>query len=235
MAGSHGVKRPGGSALNAGQVGAQRAAEFIVNAYGGTVSDLSSDSPNVKKQLSGVIERLGRLKSPNAQKTPGQAIADIQRRMTLYGGHIRKQSAVQSAFEQAVALFKNITANGLKVEHDKDLIEAVKAEHLALASAAYLKAIVELLKAGSGSRGSHLVLVEDGVEVHPDVKDPDTGKPLRFKPENPCLRNSILRIIMDKTAEDLFACKTVPVRPAPKDRKAFEPAWTDYRNGKIYQ
>jgi len=32
MAGTHGVKRPGGAALNAGQVGALRAAEFIANA-----------------------------------------------------------------------------------------------------------------------------------------------------------------------------------------------------------
>ena len=35
MAGTHGVKRPGGSALNAGQVGGLRAAEYIANVYGG--------------------------------------------------------------------------------------------------------------------------------------------------------------------------------------------------------
>ncbi len=235
MAGSHGIKRPGGSALNAGQVGAQRVAEYIVHAYGDSVSDLSGDSSNVKKQLSDVIERLGRLKSPNAQKTPGQVIADIQRRMTLYGGHIRSLPAAQSALQRAVALYNDISAAGLKVQTDKALIEAAQAEHLALASVAYLKAVVELLKADSGSRGSHLVLADDGIEIHADVKDPDTGNPLRFKPENPTLRNSILRITMDDSAEDLFACQTVPVRSAPKDRKAFEPAWTDYRHGKIYQ
>jgi hypothetical protein len=27
----------------------------------------------------------------------------------------------------------------------------------------------------------------------------------------------------------------VTPRPVPKERKAFEPAWQDYREGKIYQ
>ena len=39
MAGTHGVKRPGGSALNAGQVGGLRAAEYIVNVYGGDAGE----------------------------------------------------------------------------------------------------------------------------------------------------------------------------------------------------
>ena len=92
-----------------------------------------------------------------------------------------------------------------------------------------------MLKAGSGSRGSHLVLAEDGLQIHHEVKDPDTGKPLRMKPENQELRNSILRVTMDSSAEDLFVCRIIPVRPMPKERKAFEPAWGDYRNGTIYQ
>ena len=90
------------------------------------------------------------------------------------------------------------------------------------------------MKAGSGSRGSHLVLNEDGSGIHPDVKDPDTGKPLKFKQENKDLRNTIIRIQFNQAA-DKFESQTVAVRSAPKDRKAFEPAWTDYRQGKIYQ
>ena len=97
-----------------------------------------------------------------------------------------------------------------------------------------MKAIIELLEAGSGSRGSHLVLSDDGLEIHPDIKDPDTGDTLKFKPENEELRKSIIRIIFDADIENMFKCESVPVRMAPKDRKAFEPAWADYREGKIY-
>jgi hypothetical protein len=66
------------------------------------------------------------------------------------------------------------------------------------------------------------------------VIDKATGKPLKFKPENQSLRNSILQIEYDERSPDLFRCRNVEVRRAPTDRKAFEPAWQDYREGKIY-
>ena len=114
-------------------------------------------------------------------------------------------------------------------------ITAIQAEHLALTSVAYLKAVVELLGQGSGSRGSHLVLAEDGIEIHPDVIDKATGKSLKFKPENESLRNSILQIEYDEDTPDLFRCRSVELRPAPAGRKAFEPAWKDYREARIYE
>jgi hypothetical protein len=86
---------------------------------------------------------------------------------------------------------------------------------------------VTLLEQGSGSRGSHLVLSPDGVPV--------TGTEFRFKPENIDLRNSILRIEYDSEQLDLFRCENIAPRPIPSERKAFEPAWKDYREGKIYE
>ncbi len=234
MAGSHGVKRPGGSALNAGQVGAQRAAEFIVNAYQTNSQKPDLDNNQIAEQLKSVIAGLEKNKTSDNTLTPSEAIKQIQYRMTAYGGHIRNLDQVKKALAQAIELHKTIQNNGLKLESGKDIITAIQAGHLALASAAYLKAILELLKAHSGSRGSHLVLTEDGVEIHPDIKDPTTGKPLKFKAENEQLRNSVLRIQFDDTAEDLFGFENTPLRPAPTERKAFESAWANYRKGKIY-
>jgi succinate dehydrogenase/fumarate reductase flavoprotein subunit len=230
MAGSHGIKRPGGSALNAGQVGAARAAEYIANVYGSAVPDIPADQSQVRS----IIEKIEELSSPDSDLVPQEVISQIQQRMTTYGGHIRKTENAEKALTEALLLHKQIQKKGLKVEEPKDLISAIQAEHLAFASIGYLKAIVELLKAGSGSRGSHLVLTADGMEVHPDIKDPDTGEPLKFKPENQDLRNTIIRLQFDGSTGE-FKCESVPVRAAPKDRKAFEPAWTDYREGKIYQ
>jgi hypothetical protein len=95
-------------------------------------------------------------------------------------------------------------------------------------------AIVEMLAQGSGSRGSHLVLAEDGMQIHPDIVDSNTGKPLKFKREDEALRSSILRIKHDPQRPDLFACENVPVRQAPAFDKAFEPAWRDFREARIY-
>jgi len=234
MAGTHGVKRPGGSALNAGQVGGLRAAEYIVNVYDLDILDYSDIQPETDKQLSEFVERLDHYKKPSGLVAK-KVIAQIQSRMTASAGHIRELKDARRALTQALECYKQIKEQGFKLENAKDIVTAIQAEHLALTSIAYLKAIVELLEQGSGSRGSHLVLAEDGVEIHPDVINKATAKPLKFKPENQTLRNSILRIKYDYQATDLFTCENIPVRQAPADRKAFEPAWRDYREGKIYR
>jgi hypothetical protein len=159
---------------------------------------------------------------------------EIRSRMTASGGHIRELNDAQKALKEAIELYKNIQQIGFNSQDKRSFITSIQTEHLALASVGYLKAVVELLKQGSGSRGSHLVLAADGIEIHNDVIDKATDKPLKFKPENQSLRNSILQIEYDPNVKDLFTSKTIELRPAPTERKAFEPAWMDYREGKIY-
>ncbi|MFB0553460.1 MAG: FAD-binding protein [Phycisphaerae bacterium] len=233
MAGTHGVKRPGGSALNAGQTGGLRAAEYIVNVYGCELPDYSDKQPEIDKQLSDIVGDFERYASPSGLE-PKEVLEDIRSRMTASGGHIRELNDAQKALKEAVRLYKGIKQKGFNSKDTKSFITSIQAEHLALASVAYLKAVVELLKQGSGSRGSHLVLSEDGIEIHPDVIDKATGKPLKFKPENESLRSTVLQVEYDEGSPDLFRCRNIKLRPAPTDRKAFEPAWQDYREGKIY-
>jgi len=248
MAATHGVKRPGGAALNAGQVGGLRAAEYIVNVYGcpddGELEKLHNQ-PEIKQQLSQFVAGLESYKR-SAGLVPEEVIEEIQSRMTTSAGHIRELNDAGKALQEAVGLYKDIQKNGFKLQGRNGIIRAIQAEHLSLTSVAYLKAIVELLKFGSGSRGSHLVLSEDvppkagGIkpgsagQIHPDIINKATSKALRFKPENKELRDSVLQIEYDEAAPDLFRCRTIQVRPMPADRKAFEPAWQDYREGKIY-
>ncbi|MBC8471950.1 MAG: FAD-binding protein [Planctomycetes bacterium] len=233
MAGTHGVKRPGGSALNAGQTGGLRAAEYVVNVYGCELPDYSDKQTEIDSQLSDIVAGLEQFKNSSGLN-PEQALEEIRSRMTASGGHIRELNDAQKALKEAVGLYKNIQQKGFNSNSAKGVVKAIQAEHLALASVGYLKAVVELLKQGSGSRGSHLVLAKDGIEIHPDVIDKATNKPLKFKPENQSLRNSILHIEYDENSPDLFGSSIIELRPAPTERKAFEPAWMDYREGKIY-
>ena len=239
MAGTHGVKRPGGSALNAGQTGGLRAAEYIVNVYGCDPPDYSNSRAinSLDEQLTRLIERLDGYNADSANRNalaPEEVIKEVQHRITKSAGHIRELQDSRNALKEAVKLYKDIQQQGFKLEKPKCIITAIQAEHLALTGAAYLKAVAELLEQGSGSRGSHLVLAEDGIEIHQDVVNRATGKPLKFKPENESLRDSILQLEYDESSPDLFRCAEIKLRPAPADRKAFEPAWQDYRKGKIY-
>jgi len=233
MAGSHGVKRPGGSALNAGQVGGLRAAEFIVNVYGAELADYGEEKAQIEEELKKCVDKLNSL--AGGKRSGDDVIREIQHRMTTSGGHIRELNDAKKALADAVALYRSIESEGLKVDGPKDLIAAVQARQLSLGSAGYLKAMVALLEQGSGSRGSHLVVSADGNEIHPDVIDKSTGKPLRYKPENEELRKTILKVQLDEGSPDLFKAENIKPRPLPTDRKAFEPAWQDYREGKIYE
>jgi succinate dehydrogenase/fumarate reductase flavoprotein subunit len=235
MAATHGVRRPGGAALNAGQVGGLRAAEYITNVYPPESDTNHPDNQaQIKQQLSQFISKLDGYKS-SAGLVAQEVIEEIQTRMTASAGHIRELNDARNALKEAIQLYKDIQTHGVRLQNHSDIIRAIQAEHLALTSVAYLMAIVELLKLGSGSRGSHLVVSEDGTQIHPNIINRTTGQALRFKPENKQLRDSVLQIEYDQNSADLFRSTSIPVRPIPTDRKAFEPGWRDYREGKIYR
>jgi succinate dehydrogenase/fumarate reductase flavoprotein subunit len=233
MAGTHGVKRPGGSALNAGQVGGLRAAEYMVNVYGCELPDYSKYQKQIDKQLDQMLARFALGKKLNGPM-PKQVIKRIQKQMTASAGHIRELRSARKALKQTVELHENILKNGISLHGKKELIWAIRAENMVLTSMAFLRAICRLLELGAGSRGSHLVIANDGVEIHPDIIAGKTPKTLRFRPENVDLRDSILRVEYDDSLKNYFRCDSIEPREAPADRMAFEPAWRDFREGKIY-
>ncbi|MHC4334325.1 MAG: FAD-binding protein [Planctomycetota bacterium] len=234
MAGTHGVKRPGGSALNAGQVGGLRAAEYIANVYDSDSADYSQKRAEIEQQLNDFVTKLEKWGTPSGLIAK-DLIGRIRSRMTASAAHIRELNDARKALLEAVKDCRQTQQDGFELKEGKDVVSAIRAEHLALTSVAYLKAIAELLGQGGGSRGSHLVICEDGTEIHPAIINMTAGKPLNLKPENEALRNSILRVKYDPQADDLFVCESTPVRPAPTGGKAFEPAWQDFRDGKIYK
>jgi succinate dehydrogenase/fumarate reductase flavoprotein subunit len=233
MAGSHGVKRPGGAALNAGQVGGLRAAEYIANVY---AADPAADAVAAsRRQAESFITTFARQLEKPTGLNPLAALREIQARMSAAAGHVRRLEASHQALGEALALWARIKAQGFYARTSAEILAATQARHLALTSVAYLVAVVDLLNRGSGSRGSHLVLADNGVLGHPKVFDPQTGRPLRFKPENKALRRKIQQIALNPKARALFACRMIPPRAADKPPASFEVAWNDYRRGKIFQ
>jgi len=237
MAGTHGVKRPGGSALNAGQVGAVRAAEYIANAYAPDELDPAAAQAvageAVARMLAGLSEL--RAKAPTAPRSCDEAMEDIRRRMTRHGAHLRSRAGAAEALRQAGELYAELTERGLRLDRPGELRDAVGTIQQCLAHMAILKAICALFDRGAGSRGSHCILDEKGVAMHPLLRDPATNEPYRFRPENEALREQILHVAFDPSSPDLFTVRDVPPRPAGDRRIAFEPAWTEYREGTIYR
>ncbi len=234
MAGTHGVKRPGGSALNAGQAGGLRAAEYIANVYGADlpssdISDLLAD------QIAAVYAKTSYLTANSTGISPDEAISIIQRNMSLYGSYIRQIETANSAKEKAINLYKKLRQGDIKLSKRSDLIKAIRAEHLALAQVAFLDGIVEYIQSGGGSRGSFMVICEDGDIISPDLINPATGEPFKFVAENLDLRATVAEIELTSIDDAAFKFIRVPVRPIPERDDAFELAWTAFRNGEVYR
>lgn len=234
MAGTHGVKRPGGSALNAGQAGGLRAAEYISHVYGSSVP-LPKVAKGVAAQVGSIYQKVIDLMESSHGVSPGEAISTIQHSMSLYGGHVRRLESAKAAVSVARQLYKAAQDGEFKLGKRKELVHAIRAEHLALAQVAFLEAIVEYIKSGGGSRGSFMVLNDDGDVISPDLLDPATGRPYAFVAENEELRQTIAEVEIGSLEDCSFRIKRVPVRPIPIRDEAFELAWTAYRSGEVYK
>ncbi len=236
MAGTHGVKRPGGAALNAGQVGAMRAAEFIANVYSAGMLEAPPPDAQVTDGICEAVKRLKDMiqKSGGAKTTPAEAMVEIQERMTRYGAQLRSKKDAAEALAEAKKQYKTLLENGMKLDKPAQIHVAVCAIQQCLTHLAILKAICGMFDRSAGSRGSHCILDENGIEMHPLLTDPHTNTPYRFLPENEALRDEILCVRYNSDADDFFDLRTVKPRPIPDREVAFEPAWAEYRQGKIY-
>jgi succinate dehydrogenase/fumarate reductase flavoprotein subunit len=237
MAGTHGVKRPGGSALNAGQVGAMRAAEYIAHMYSGDEVESSRSTEELTSAVGDLAGRLRQMlaRGASAPRTPHQVMEEIGGRMTRHGAHLRSRAGAETSLEEAKKQYRACLKEGLRLSSPGELHRAVTAMQQCLAQVAMLKAICGMFDRGAGSRGSHCFLDGGGAEMHPALIDPAGGKPYRFMPENPALRNVILEMRYNPAAEDFFDLWEIPPRPIPDRNIAFEPAWAEFRDGQVYR
>ena len=205
--GSHGVTRPGGSALNAGQVGAFRCAEYI--AHCGQQDTLDMDA--VAKAADAIVAKLQKFISGKRDVFADRK--DFQMRMTLCAGHLRRPGVLAQAVVDAEKLFKDIEADGYCAENAE---QALLNRQLAFAHWGYLSAIKFQAESGVGSRGSAAVLDKDE----------------KIVPENPEFRKKVLETRFNGTE---FVHNWVDCRPLPETDGWFETVWADYRTGEVYK
>ena len=222
--GSHGVRRPGGSALNAGQVGGIRAAEFIAHRYSTWTLDKQTARDAAAEALNRCLTCLA--KCALAEKPWRDERDELQKRMTRAGAHIRGESALEKALDEAQAQWRSIDESGCGAKSAADRIEALRNRSLCFAHLVYLEAIRFAVASGVGSRGSAIVLDPQGTVAHEKL-----GDAWRFAPEDAKFRELVLETVA--TGGEI-AHEWVPRRPVPDSDDWFETAWAAFRDGKIY-
>ena len=226
--GSHGVYRPGGSALNAGQVGGFRAAEYIANRYRGWTMSEDQVRQSAKRAVAGLQAWIAYCEGEGSNTRSWQAErAEFQARMTRVGAHIRSTSEVQAAVPEAWAQWRRIEESGCSYEGPRGLAEALRNRQLCFAHAVYLEAICFALQNGVGSRGSSIAVTPEGVRIHDRL-----GDEWRIAPENPAFRERVLETVASPDGE--VKNEWVDRRPIPRTEGWFETAWARFRRGEIY-
>ncbi len=222
--GSHGVYRPGGAALNAGQVGGFRAAEFIANRYAGWT--LRRDAARQAAVAASDELWAWLARCPSAALSWQQHRQQFRQRMSAAGAHIRRLEALDRAVPEAWQQFRQLRQEGCRYNAAEEMAEALRTFHLCYAQAVYLDAIRFALQSGVGSRGSAIVLHQQGLPIHDRLDDT-----WRMQPEDESFRQKVLETHpMPDSAEHRWT----PRREIPHTDLWFETTWADFRAGRIY-
>ena len=217
--GSHGVTRPGGSALNAGQVGAFRAAERIV------MRERDDFDPEAAEKIAERELEALRLRQEKPCTLDWREERKIfQHRMSKAGAFVREKGRVDSALSEAKGQYAKLRADGLGGLAPDALAETLRNEQLCLAHIFYLECILKQILE-TGSRGGSVVLSETGRTVHPKLSEK-----WRTAPENPERRGEIMTCTAGP--DGMPVTNWEKCRPVPEPDGWFETVWKEFREGK---
>ena len=224
--GTHGVYRPGGSALNSGQVGGLRAAEYIAARYRDDPMDIDSFISLTADQIDNKIEMGKKFMSNKAKNSNVMDIRNkIGKRMDWVGAHIRSLEGARQGAKEARKMLLSL-GDTTSISSIAELPHAYKNYDLLLTQYVYLSAIADYIEKGGKSRGSYLVYDDKGTL-------PVDGLPekFRFSLDNGKL-DGLIQEVTYKDGQVSF--EWVKVRPIPSEEDWFENIWNDYRRGAIF-
>lgn len=242
VSGSHGVYRPGGSALNAGQVGAARAAEYI--AAKGKGAPLGADDFAAQTEAQ-VADTIRMVSLPITEAEVKQQWDAAAKRMSRIGAAIRNTddiTAALAAVKEALAAFAlshpvGNSLDGTKgdtpvlstcVSSPRAAARLYRLYDMLLAQYVYLTAMADYAAKSGQSRGSALYTVAEGhlpYESLPEI--------FRFVLDDGRYADQTQEVRLH-AATLTCSCNWRRVRPMPQKDDFFENVWRSYReNGNI--
>ena len=217
-AGTHGISRPGGSALNAGQVGSLRAAQYI------SASDRVPEPEEFELLAEKTVAKHQEFceKLLQAPANVDEKIRDSRRRMSDSGAAIRNPEAMKRALTQIRAELETLDQD-IGVSGKQDLYKAYKLKDQLLTQYAVLTAMADFSETVGATRGSALYCDENG-----DLRQ-GLEELFRFRLETAGTGEKIQQV---RYADCICTAFWRPVRPLPEDEDFFENVWRQYRENK---
>ncbi|MBP3391555.1 MAG: FAD-binding protein [Clostridia bacterium] len=221
-AGTHGVARPGGSALNAGQVGSLRAAQYIS----------AKDRPEISKERFESIlpEALSRHEAIRTQALANEnngatLIQMVRRNMSRFGAAIRKEGEMQQALDGVMQMQQDLPAL-CGVSGPDQLYLVYRLRDILVTQGAVLSAMIDFSKTVGVTRGSSLYTAPEG-ELREGLEEL-----FRLTTDGDNFAGQIQETYLEGNT---YVNRYRPVRPIPTEDAAFETIWQSYREcGNIY-
>jgi succinate dehydrogenase/fumarate reductase flavoprotein subunit len=222
-AGSHGVTRPGGAALNSGQVFGKRVAVAIKRSRLNREPSRPS-STAISEQLEQTLVEADQFLKNTSGRTPKEIKTEVQARMSDSAGIICTQSEVNSALHAATALRRDVEERGIQVSAASMVGQAFRWRHMVWASEAVLSVLDYYISHGGGSRGARAICAETGTQC-PDAFKEDLSR-FRFIEEQVQDRDEKLVI---RREGDALVIRALAVDLTPEvKREFFEKGWGAY-------
>jgi len=233
--GSHGIHRPGGAALNSGQVGGLRAAQKIAKSYNNMLSLTNEEFYLViKEQLSVFLENIDNcfdnLKSDDGF-SPDAISKIIQDRMEKYAGVIRPIEGLEGERNNIILQMKNLD-NIIALKNSKDIINYFQIRDSLMTQLLFFSSLLDYHQRSGQSRGSFLINRKD---INTETQETLVSLPTKLSSLN------FVRSNLDLTDQIQTIClingkievEWVKVRKIPESNNWFENVWKDYNDGKI--
>lgn len=223
--GTHGIRRPGGTALNAGQTGALRVSQQILQrcsrGRNNPIRDGEESRLEAERKLKAEADVfLEAMNHSTGEENLEKAWIYAQKAMSASGGMIRSRDPLEKWYGELGEKLKDFPGK-LKVGSKSQRSLLFHYRELLLAQRAYIYAMLDYINHGGKSRGSAL------------YTDPGGNKPLeqlpelfRCRPDQGEHSGEIQEIAMDHGE---CSAEWRPVRELPRTDLFFENVWREFR------
>ena len=216
-AASHGVYRPGGSALNAGQCGSRRAVSWILSkSTGGWEPDASGLSSSVKEMEEIVSSSL------IGDIDGDEVYEEVRKTMSISGSALRNKESMKKALKTVDDHLSSFSS--ICVKNQGRIWNLFQLRNALITQKVYLSAMIDYLERGGKSRGSSLYSDENG-SVKPRNLDQRFVYTLEDEKTNPLIQE-----VRYENGKVSFSYREP--RPIPEDDDFFENVWSEYRKNR---
>ena len=218
VAGSHGVYRPGGSALNAGQVGSTRCAQFIA----GRMSKRVPRSVDFEDLSSAALKDIAAICS-----TTHSDSSNVEQLISYFGSGMSKSCAAVRDPDAMKEFLSDVNAmigdfcGKVRYSETGELKLVYRLRDMLISQKCYIESMIDYLASGGKSRGS--ALYHDNNGRHPYKELPEA---FTFTLDDGS-KDNLIQEMSYKDGVCTFNWR--PVRPIPQDDDFFENVWREFR------